>query len=167
MLPPTSGALMKSLSKMNSNILFSLILAATVAVSGCSSGGGVQAKEAEKPNTNAVPVEVATVAHSPVSASYNGTATLVADHEAQVASKTTGVLVKLLVEEGMTVREGQLLAELDQPTIVGAEPGPSAIELGPITRCAAQVSEHIEDAVRARVGRVGRAAGARRDDYTA
>ena len=113
MLPPTSGALMKSLSKMNSNILFSLILAATVAVSGCSSGGGVQAKEAEKPNTNAVPVEVATVAHSPVSASYNGTATLVADHEAQVASKTTGVLVKLLVEEGMTVREGQLLAELD------------------------------------------------------
>jgi membrane fusion protein (multidrug efflux system) len=73
----------------------------------------VEAKEAEKPNTNAVPVEVATVAHAPVDASYNGTATLVADHEAQVAAKTTGVLVKLLVEEGMSVHEGQLLAELD------------------------------------------------------
>jgi membrane fusion protein (multidrug efflux system) len=82
-------------------------------LSGCGGGGGAQAKEAEKPNTNAVPVEVATVAHAPVDASYNGTATLIADHEAQVAAKTSGVLVKLLVEEGMTVREGQLLAELD------------------------------------------------------
>src|SRR3569832_746222 len=89
------------------------ILAATLALSGCGGGGGVQAKEADKAASNAVPVEVATVAMSPVSASYNGTATLVADHEAQVAAKISGVLVKLHVEEGVYVREGQLLAELD------------------------------------------------------
>jgi membrane fusion protein, multidrug efflux system len=98
---------------MKLNALFSIGIILVVALSGCTSRGGVEAKEAEKPNTNAVPVEVATVAHAPVDASYNGTATLVADHEAQVAAKTTGVLVKLLVEEGMSVHEGQLLAELD------------------------------------------------------
>jgi membrane fusion protein (multidrug efflux system) len=37
----------------------------------------------------------------------------VADHEADVVAKTAGVLKKLYVEEGMTVKAGQLLAELD------------------------------------------------------
>ncbi|HZX92538.1 MAG TPA: efflux RND transporter periplasmic adaptor subunit [Rudaea sp.] len=99
-------------SQLNSLICVAIISAAA-ALSGCGNGGGAQAKEAEKSNVNAVPVEVATVAKNAVNASYNGTATLVADHEAQVASKATGVLMKVLVEEGMTVHEGQLLAELD------------------------------------------------------
>ena len=99
-------------SKFNTLICLAIV-AAAAAMSGCGNGGGAQAEEAEKSNVNAVPVEVATVAKNAVNASYNGTATLVADHEAQVASKATGVLMKVLVEEGMTVREGQLLAELD------------------------------------------------------
>jgi len=107
--------------KNNANSLFlASIIAASVALSGCGSSGGVQAKEADKANVNAVPVEVATASLNPVNASYNGTATLVTDHEAQVASKTSGVLVKLLVEEGSVVREGQLLAELDDSTPVAA-----------------------------------------------
>jgi len=56
---------------------------------------------------------VALAARKPISASYSGTAALVADHEAQVTAKTAGVLKKLYVEEGMTVKAGQLLAELD------------------------------------------------------
>ena len=99
-------------SKFNTLICLAIVSAAA-GLSGCGNGGGAQAKEAEKSNVNAVPVEVATVAKNAVNASYNGTATLVADHEAQVASKATGVLMKVLVEEGMTVHEGQLLAELD------------------------------------------------------
>jgi len=107
--------------KNNANSLFlASIIAASVALSGCGSSGGVQAKEADKANVNAVPVEVATASLNPVNASYNGTATLVTDHEAQVASKTSGVLVKLLVEEGSIVHEGQLLAELDDSTPVAA-----------------------------------------------
>jgi membrane fusion protein, multidrug efflux system len=107
--------------KNNANTLFlASIIAASVALSGCGGGGGVQAKEADKANVNAVPVEVATASLNPVNASYNGTATLVTDHEAQVASKTSGVLVKLLVEEGSIVHEGQLLAELDDSTPVAA-----------------------------------------------
>ena len=99
-------------SKFNSLICLAIVSVAA-GLSGCGNGGGAQAKEADKSNVNAVPVEVATVAKNAVNASYNGTASLVADHEAQVASKATGVLMKVLVEEGMTVREGQLLAELD------------------------------------------------------
>jgi membrane fusion protein (multidrug efflux system) len=60
-----------------------------------------------------VPVEVAAAARTPISANYTGTASLVADHEAQVVAKTTGVLKKIYVEEGDTVKAGQLLAEID------------------------------------------------------
>jgi membrane fusion protein, multidrug efflux system len=83
-------------------------------LTGCSGGGNTaQAKDTKADTTNAVPVEVAKATRGQIAASYNGTATLTADHEAQVAAKTTGVLKKLYVEEGMTVKEGQLLAELD------------------------------------------------------
>jgi membrane fusion protein (multidrug efflux system) len=107
--------------KITAKALFSsAILASAVALSGCGGGnGGAQAKEADKA-PNAVPVEVATASLNPISASYNGTATLVSDHEAQVAAKTGGVLVKLLVEEGMSVREGQVLAELDDSSAVAS-----------------------------------------------
>jgi len=67
----------------------------------------------KKADIEAVPVEVALATRGPISASYSGTAALVADHEAQVTAKTSGVLKKLHVEEGMTVKAGQLLAELD------------------------------------------------------
>jgi len=98
----------------------SAILASIAALSGCGGGGGVEAKEADKASANAVPVEVATAGLSAVNASYNGTATLVADHEAQVAAKTSGVLVKLMVEEGAQVKEGQLLAELDDSSALAS-----------------------------------------------
>ncbi len=111
----------KSLQRTVNSLLVSAILCATAALAGCGgSGGGVEAKEADKAAANAVPVEVATASLNAVNASYNGTATLVADHEAQVAAKTSGVLVKLLVEEGAQVREGQLLAELDDSSALAS-----------------------------------------------
>ena len=58
-------------------------------------------------------MEVAAAARAPISANYSGTASLVADHEAQVVAKTNGVIMKLHVEEGDTVKAGQLLAEID------------------------------------------------------
>src|SRR5262249_9943107 len=82
-------------------------------LSACNSdGAAAQAKDA-KSTVSAVPVEVAKAARNPISASYSGTAALTADHEAHVTPKASGVLKKLYVEEGMSVREGQLLAELD------------------------------------------------------
>lgn len=99
----------------------SLALAALLPLSlaGCGSGNSAQAKDAKDPKSeavNAVPVETARVARGEVMANYNGTATLTADREAQVAAKTSGVLVKLYVEEGQSVKAGQVLAQLEQDT---------------------------------------------------
>jgi len=86
--------------------------------SGCNKEGAAAAAKA--PNVDAVPVEVAAAARKEINASYSGTAALITDHEAQVTSKTSGVLKKLLVEEGMTVHEGQLLAELDDAAAIAS-----------------------------------------------
>jgi membrane fusion protein (multidrug efflux system) len=61
----------------------------------------------------AVPVEVAKAARRPITASYSGTASLEAPDEAQVVSKTSGIVLALFTEEGQRVHKGQLLARLD------------------------------------------------------
>ena len=94
------------------------ICVATGLISGCNKDGA--AAPTKPANVDAVPVEVAAAARKPISASYSGTAALVTDNEAQVTSKASGVLKKLLVEEGMTVHEGQLLAELDDSAAVAS-----------------------------------------------
>lgn len=92
-----------------------LLLASQLA--GCGGGGSAaQAKETKADAVTAVPVEVASVSRGQITASYSGTATLTPDRDAQVAAKTSGVLKKLYVEEGMSVKEGQLLAELEDAT---------------------------------------------------
>jgi len=110
--------------KINKNIAkSSMILAsavlACISLSACSGGSQAQAKDAKDAKSevvNAVPVEVAKAARAEIAANYNGTATLTADHEAQVAAKTSGVLIKLFVEEGQSVKAGQVLAQLEQDT---------------------------------------------------
>lgn len=100
-----------NLSRVTALFCASGLLALTL--SGCGKGDAAPARDAKNDNNNAVPVEIAVASRGQIAASYSGTATLTADHEAQVASKTTGILKKLLAEEGMTVKEGQLLALLD------------------------------------------------------
>jgi membrane fusion protein (multidrug efflux system) len=82
---------------------------------GPSSGGGGDkpgGPEGEAESV-AVPIEAGSARKQPIVASYTGTATLEAEREAQVVAKTSGVLLRLRVEEGDRVREGQVLAELD------------------------------------------------------
>lgn len=88
-----------------------LILLMTAALVACGGKGGND--KDKSPETALVPVEAATAATRPIDASYSGTATLEADREADVVAKTGGVLLKLLVEEGDVVRQGQVLARLD------------------------------------------------------
>lgn len=86
-------------------------LAAAVAVmAGCAGGQGSD-KDAAK--SASVPVEVASASHQSVTANYSGTATLEAVGDAQVVSKATGIVLKMLVEEGTHVQKGQVLAMLD------------------------------------------------------
>ncbi|MEP6881405.1 MAG: efflux RND transporter periplasmic adaptor subunit [Dokdonella sp.] len=72
-----------------------------------------QAKAEAAAADSSVPVEAVPVARRSISASYSGTATLEPESEAQVAAKISGVLLKLMVEEGDQVKAGQVLARLD------------------------------------------------------
>ena len=99
-----------------------IALAMALALTGCGSGGGddAKAKEGEKTAEGEkkaevvkVPVEVATASRSEVTAAFQGTANLVAEAESEVITKTSGVVLKIHVEEGDRVKAGQVLAELD------------------------------------------------------
>lgn len=60
-----------------------------------------------------VPVEVAAASRSAVVAAFQGTSNLVAEAEADVVTKTSGVVLQIMVEEGDKVVAGQVLARLD------------------------------------------------------
>ncbi len=100
-----------SLINIKTIALASAVAVATLTLSACGTDG--KAAQTKQSTVDAVPVEVAAAARAPISANYSGTASLVADHEAQVVSKTNGVIKKLYVEEGDAVKAGQLLAEID------------------------------------------------------
>lgn len=86
------------------------LVAGSLVLAGC----GKKPDETEKAARNdAVPVEVAPISKRPMTARYTGVATLEPEAEADVVAKTSGVLLKLLVEEGMPVKAGQALARLD------------------------------------------------------
>jgi len=91
-----------------------LALALLIAVSAGCGGAKDPAKDAAQA---AIPVEVASASHQAVTANYSGTATLEAVGEAQVVAKTSGIILKIMVEEGMRVQKGQLLAQLDDDSV--------------------------------------------------
>ncbi len=72
-----------------------------------SDGKGVKTEEI------AIPVEVASVTAQSITASFQGTAALEAEAQAQVTSKTQGVVLAIYTEEGQRVGQGQVLARLD------------------------------------------------------
>jgi membrane fusion protein (multidrug efflux system) len=79
-----------------------------------ASKDGAEGKDGKKKNEEKpIPVEIAQVAKRPIQASYHGTAALEAPNEAQVVAKTSGVLLQLMVEEGDSVKAGQVLARID------------------------------------------------------
>ncbi|MEO7917754.1 MAG: efflux RND transporter periplasmic adaptor subunit [Dokdonella sp.] len=79
-------------------------------LAGCDKGPDDAKKT---PQNDAVPVEAVAAARRPMTARYSGTATLEPEAEAEVVAKTSGILLKLLVEEGSKIKAGQPLARLD------------------------------------------------------
>ncbi len=65
----------------------------------------------------AVPVEVGYVSVGSIDARYMGTASLEAWDEAMVASRASGLVVAIFAEEGDFVKEGQVLAKLDDEVL--------------------------------------------------
>jgi membrane fusion protein (multidrug efflux system) len=71
-------------------------------------GGG----EGEERKVEAIPVEVAPLEEGLIEATLRFSATLEAERDVQVFAEATRRVIKLLVEEGDTVRKGQLLVNL-------------------------------------------------------
>jgi len=88
------------------------LAAVSIALAGCGGGGGA-AKEGDAKAETKIPVEVAIASRRTVLESFQGTTSLEAEAEAQVVTKTSGVVLKLYVEEGDSVRKGDVIAELD------------------------------------------------------
>lgn len=67
----------------------------------------------DKKKSFKVPVEVNIVGKGSISAYYSSSSTLESDRKANVVAKSSGYVQKIFVSEGDNVKEGQLLAELD------------------------------------------------------
>ncbi len=97
--------------KTNKTGLAVLIILAFFIIYGCKGQGSANNKS-EKEEDPPIPVEVTEVIKGSVSANYSGTATLEAEGEALVVAKVSGVVEKIFVEEGDSVKTGQVLVKL-------------------------------------------------------
>lgn len=108
-----------------SRLLLAAALGLSLVLTACAKGGKDEAagesagetrsgRSGGKPGAvDPVPVEVVPVTTRRIAARYTGTANLEVPADAQVVAKTSGVLLRVFVEEGDPVRAGQVLAQLD------------------------------------------------------
>ena len=80
---------------------------------GCGIGAANNTDADEIRATAPVPVEVTLPVRGDIYATYHATTTITADADAPVLARVPGEVVRLLIEEGATVRQGQVLAILD------------------------------------------------------
>ncbi len=96
---------------LNKTLLLSSVVTAALLITGCSEP---QAKEEDNKQTEfAIPVTVASIERSNISANFHTTATLESRTEADIITRVTGIIEHLTVEEGDYVEKGQLLAKID------------------------------------------------------
>jgi RND family efflux transporter MFP subunit len=98
---------------MSSNTSYKVVLSLFVLVvlSACSPDKTKDEKADE--TVFKIPVETAQVTIGRISNTYKTTAVLEARAESRVVNKVTGMIEKILVEEGMFVNKGDVLAEID------------------------------------------------------
>ena len=103
---------MQPKQRIGSTILAGIV-ATSLMLAGCGGPPGQAERNKSTDSDVPVPVEAATATRKAIVASYSGTAALEPENQAMVVAKTSGVLLKLMVEEGDSVRAGDLLAQLD------------------------------------------------------
>lgn len=89
----------------------SAAFACVLLLGACQQGNDVEKSDEEE--TPPIPVETSTPVRGDVLAVYSGTAPIEAFAEADVIAKVEGEIREVLVEEGDTVTEGQIMARLD------------------------------------------------------
>ena len=98
---------------MRINNAFKVLLSFfVVSVLSACSGQGVKEEKPEE-TVFKVPVETTALKIGSISNTYNTTAVLEARAESRVVNKVTGMIDSILVEEGMFVNKGDVLAEID------------------------------------------------------
>jgi RND family efflux transporter MFP subunit len=97
---------------MRLNTLTTSLLLSLFFVTGLSACNEEIVEEKEK-KVYKVPVETIFVDNRTITNTYRTTAVLEAKAESKVTNKVTGMINKILVEEGMSVTKGQVLAEID------------------------------------------------------
>jgi len=91
-----------------------LMVSLTAALaSGCGVGEASVAADSDIEAATPIPVETAMPSRADIHATYEATTTIASDADAPVVAKVGGEVVRLLVEEGDRVAQGQVLAELD------------------------------------------------------
>ncbi|WP_337881650.1 efflux RND transporter periplasmic adaptor subunit [Rheinheimera sp.] len=89
------------------------LVASSLVLSGCGNAEGSPDTATKAEVLVSIPVEAAIVGRGEISSLYRTTTTLEAREDAEVNSKSTGIVQQLLVEEGDHVTAGQVLATLD------------------------------------------------------
>ena len=84
-----------------------------IALSGCGVGEAKVVGLVEHNSATPLPVEVSLPARADIYATYATTSTLESDSDAPVLARVAGEVIEILVEEGMQVTKGQILARLD------------------------------------------------------
>ncbi|MFQ5750568.1 MAG: efflux RND transporter periplasmic adaptor subunit [bacterium] len=92
---------------------FALLLLSSIVSMSCGKNGEAKNKNDEEASV-LIPVEVAQVSQEDIPAFLTGTATLEAEEETEVVAKTSGIVEQILIEEGMFVKKGQILAKLEE-----------------------------------------------------
>lgn len=101
-----------SLRYLAAPLALAFLVLAAAALSGCGKANG-KTDDAKQDAVPAVPVEVARPKVGDMVAVYSGTANIKADRVAFVTPKVSGEIRAVLVEEGDSVKAGQVLARLD------------------------------------------------------
>jgi membrane fusion protein (multidrug efflux system) len=96
-----------------SRVRWLVVVALAGALAGGCSNGKAKDKDAEDDKVSAVPVEIQPLKRAEMIAVYSGTAPIEAHEEAVVVAKVGGEVRQIHVEEGDTVKAGQMLARLD------------------------------------------------------
>jgi membrane fusion protein, multidrug efflux system len=122
---------MKSLASNSARLLklsaIALILGLTVFTSACSNDTPKDDQASSKSDSKdentknddkeeekqPVPVEVVSVEKGDIRQTYTTITTLEAENDADVVARSTGLMQQIFVEEGDSVKKGQLLAQLD------------------------------------------------------
>ena len=111
----------KGMNKRRS-ILFTIVLGLAVLPAACENLGSDEKIQPPESKEDVIPkVKVAVVRRGEIAVPIFATGTIYPDRESKIGPKISGTVASVYVDEGDVVRDGQILAELEQDNILIAK----------------------------------------------